>query len=167
MKNRDIRFRAWNKKTKKMFYEDYYTFSFDNSGWSVWEGITSILFRDKLQSMVYHKTGELMQFTGLSDKNGKSIYEGDIVKDEYRSGYSYHQVCFGFFSHPSNDETVYGWFLKSIFESYHPKEAPDQSYDKFTNKGVRELAFSSIYMIIGNIWESPELLKDIAMGDKK
>lgn len=80
----------------------------------------------------------LMQYTGLQDKNGVEIYEGDIVADHVGTGqvkYTEHKcafrVCYG--------DGKAKWFVD------------------YTLKGER----SSIE-VIGNIHENPELLEAAA-----
>ena len=70
---REIKFRVWNPRDKKIHY-DITGFEFYN------DGTMSGVFIDGAFFLL--EEVELMQYTGLHDKNGKEIYEGDIVEKE-------------------------------------------------------------------------------------
>lgn len=87
----------------------------------------------------------VMQYTGLKDKNGKEIFEGDIVKvgnnEWYAKNYFFvEQVFFGYKGVMFGDKTPYG-----------------KQYSSSQVKGEREYYYD-YFEIIGNVYENPELL---------
>lgn len=134
---RKIAFRAWDRFRKQMSTVKYLYFSDNGSCWlTVYPGNSSI------DHSLYDGKFELMQFTGLRDKNGKEIYEGDLVQGQHLSG----EICFGEWQ-TDDDDDIIGWFIKSK----HPIsgelwDRPLDSYMKYCE-------------VLGNIYENPELLK--------
>ncbi|MFD1484667.1 YopX family protein [Lacticaseibacillus baoqingensis] len=124
---REIKFRVWDKDSEWM--DNVVRLEADDSG----HIDTAEGYGD-----VYHNF-VLMQYTGLRDKNGREIYEGDIVK--------LHQVVL------SPDDTI-GWVEYTAQYGYSirfGKRRCRQS-DWATDEGAK-------YEVIGNIFENPELLE--------
>lgn len=127
--NREIKFRAWVSEEGVMVDNDYLK---DNS------------YEDILE--FFGKEGLLMQFTGLHDKNGKELYEGDIVS-------------FSIFDHNGSDTQYKGvvrW-KNAMFEIWH-----DTKSEYYGSDGGFVLAWAHSqddeFEVIGNIYENPELL---------
>lgn len=83
------------------------------------------------------------QYTGLKDKNGKKIFEGDIIKHSYRGINEKVIIRYGA---PKERYTMYGWYLDDNREN---------------TIFLLSDYFIGIFdcVIIGNIYDNPELLK--------
>lgn len=69
-----VKFRAWHKTWEEM--GKVKRIRFDDEG-----NITTVLVKGQaFGSNVHLEEIELMQSTGLKDKNGKEIFEGDVVR---------------------------------------------------------------------------------------
>jgi len=134
MKNqREIKFRVWLKNRDEMVYkgDGLYIDGFTGDIYIPHFGNPNQL--DKMDDVI------LMQFTGLKDKNGKEIYEGDILMIEKYS----------------DKPQVIEWG-EQFFESFYGmtgwkiKDSINYGFDSIEAKKSE---------VIGNIFESPELLK--------
>jgi len=132
---REYKFRAWDKENKVM--ED-------------WESLLEqpahhLFTRDDLL---------LMQFTGLKDKNGKEIYEADILRIVTEDGKEIEAVCeFGVARRTMGS----GWEV-DIPSFYFRRGDGLKSFPIVKNwAGKHDL---EIIEVIGNIWENGDLLKE-------
>ena len=122
-----LRFRAWLKKEQKMDnYIDHISWLEDEL-YCIGDGITYMVSAEDL---------ELMQSTGLKDKNGKEVFIGDIIK------------CTRGCLHEVYIEKEYGGTYFGGMPAV---------YLKYLGEGY---AWTEHEEIIGNIYENPELLED-------
>lgn len=138
---RDIKFRAWDKKTKKMRTVESIGFgelSYYNEGYPVVNMIGRDCINDK--DIIIHRDSyqyELMQYTGLKDRNGKEIYEGDILL--------YNNYI----------KTVISYKNGAFVRSYENSNIYIL-YDSFITDGRLD-----DYEVIGNIYEDKHLLEEV------
>jgi len=130
---RPIKFRAWDKQEKEMGKVMYLNLS---------EYSTDHILKTKSHPNFYNQTSEnvvFMQFTGLLDKNGIEIFEGDIVKLIIQ-----HQSIV-------NNSSL-------EIEISQVEFSPSYFRLRGSILGAGSLISENIE-IIGNIYETPELLK--------
>ena len=117
--NKEIEFRAWDVENKIMVYDN------ENDTYGYWDGC-----QDSDLGMINHlinrKEYIFMQYTGLKDKNGKKIFEGDIIDISY-------------------DEAI----IKNAVIEYH-----GASFYACTNSDMWELDNYFDIEAIGNIYEN-------------
>lgn len=92
----------------------------------------------------YYPETPVMQFTGLTDKNGKEIYEGDILSSEVNE-----KPCNYIVKWSDNRSAYCGFALNPIMKN--PPKITFHIHDF-------RLWMAEGFNIIGNIYENPELL---------
>jgi len=118
--NREIKFRAFDNKNKNFFIPSLSEFSDMN---------------DEIENLTECGRYKLIQYTGLKDKNGKEVYEGDVLLDE-------------------NGQIYTVEFFNYSFNVVHKDRKLSDIYTLWEY-------INNIFLceIIGNIYENPELLE--------
>lgn len=128
---REIKFRAWDK-TRGVFNDTGYELDCDGT-------------------MIVQPDCILMQYTGIKDKNGTEVYEGDIIQftpsirssiiSDMRDEDPLKKIVYW-----DDDEGQWGWKMLN--------GTPEGSGYSFCKRNLETIA-----EVIGNIYENPELLK--------
>jgi uncharacterized phage protein (TIGR01671 family) len=129
--NREIKFRVWCKRTKHFTNIPFYSCNGRQLLWHHTGNEISISNLDNQDGYV------VQQYTGLKDRNGKEIYEGDILS-------LYDEL------HVVSWDGLMGWWglltKRQVIDKEHNTIVTTSKWDRFSE-------------IVGNIFENPELLK--------
>jgi len=135
---REIKFRIWDEGAKRLVRNetnDYWSIGLDGC---LWYGNAKFT----RQEGVIAYPAVLMQCTGLKDKNGKEIYEGDVVSCIW-DGFSYEDI--------GPAKVVVKADERGFAYGFFPFVVPP---------GTRG-NYEGYFEVIGNIYENPELLQPI------
>lgn len=125
---REIKYQFWHDTLKKMY--DVAELDLVNKWVVSTTGINA-----------YIEQGKLREYTGLKDRHGVEIYEGDIV--------AYYEHYTGDYKHKANHLPVV--FVEGRFDL--------DSTKKVSAEDLAYLALNNLCEVIGTICENPELLK--------
>jgi len=148
---REIKFRAWDNAHKAMYYSDTGNVFLLHGEWQIEEKMPN---GDHGGCRVCDgKRVFLMEYTGLKDKNGKDIYEGDIVR--FSDKWEWYR-----------GQWAGGWLatgeIKNEVETNHIKYPYEQRVVEFDEGSFCFATFSEIavyWEVVGNIYEHGDLLK--------
>jgi uncharacterized phage protein (TIGR01671 family) len=136
---RDYKFRGKDIKTQNWVYGSLLDFSKLNDC----PQFEIYSYDEVTKYQTYHKVYDIGQFTGLTDKNGKEIYDGDIVINHW---HDYKQKLIVKLIEPKIDSS--GWLSNSGIE-----------FERVDKTIILYQLHPNCFEIIGNIYENPEFLE--------
>ncbi|MFL1998523.1 YopX family protein [Lysinibacillus irui] len=142
--SREIKFRAWDKTYNFMSYKvlvgNTDTTDENYTAHCIWVDSEKVDYKREPGWMNFDELSDvvLMQYTGLKDKNGKEIYEGDVL---HAQGYWDIHIVW------DKENARFGILNTDwvVSQGYIPK--------------IPNFELSNFYEIVGNIYENPELLE--------
>ncbi|MET2092355.1 YopX family protein [Enterococcus faecium] len=134
------RFRAWDKKSETI--QEIESISFKEKKLVIDQKSVTCFNSDYIRNF---GEVELMQSTGMKDKNGVEIFEGDVVSVSVQNGFEYldNKVCI-----VKNSIDYSGLVCATVDEDLEYRIFNTELFEEYT------------YEVIGNIWENSEFLEE-------
>lgn len=135
---REIKFKIYDKELKESHVEELQDLCEDDYWYDGETDVWSVLYDSHNEQERF----VALQYTGLKDKNGTEIYEGDIVQDNF---------------YEKKAKTIYmeaAFYLDYTFD-FIQYGTNHNRYQLISNYDTREAL-----EVIGNIYDNPELLKE-------
>ena len=148
MSNDRMKFRAYHKKYRKMYDVLHLHLDSCEGIWATCRGFDVIEQKD-IHIQIQPKDCIIIQCTGLKDKTGKLLFEGDIVK------------CYTWYcdDEPELNEFTINPIVWGSSNSYPAFDIREHEYEcNGLQYFVEEVEANTCIEIIGNIHENPELL---------
>ena len=148
---REVKFRVWYPN-KKRFSDKLYNiidYLMDIKNGKLVSNVYELANEDTTDIKYFNDDSYvLMQYTGLKDKNGVEIYEGDIV------------VVKNYNHHGENPKKVMFVYYDNSTAQYCTKVEKTSFKLEDLIMENQPLCFANSFEVIGNIYENPELLKE-------
>lgn len=134
--DREIKFRVWDKEYQEMLYPTDFGYRNGQFGWTT-HSYLDIGCCTSNSNLSFINEIVLQQYIGLKDKTGKEIYEGDILKTEYKG---------------------VGCGMANPYSEIKYENGSFTIFNKTFKEWNKDFEFWTLE-VVGNVFENPELLK--------